>query len=197
MVWPSAEAAGVVNRYWLERTAFEKVHKFPDIVKTADLIEAGNWFSWRLCFKRLKAIPKTHRPACMKLLRVAQKQRVNTGDPELRALHSLMDSKIDPFQCFIAPISPAVYMHRLQPVVLDGQRIGLTIKAERMKGNRVRVFYHAPKETRAVRFEKAEAIAGPSSSPYLAEQGFYDYSTRFHVKELTAGDKNPQRAIGG
>jgi len=187
----------VVNRYWLERTSFEKVHKFPDIVKTADLIECGNWFSWRLCFKRLKAVPKTHRPACMKLLRIAQKQRVNTVDPDLRALHKLMESKIDPFQCFIAPISAEVYMHRVQPIVLDGQKIGLTIKAERMKGNRVRVFYHAPKESRALRFEKAEAVAAPSSNPYLAAHGFYDYSTRFHVKELTAGDKNPQRAVGG
>lgn len=187
----------MVNRYWLERTSFEKVHKFPDIVKTADLIECGNWFSWRLCFKRLKAVPKTHRPACMKLLRVAQKQRVNTVDPDLRALHKLMESKIDPFQCFIAPISAEVYMHRVQPIVLDGQKIGLTIKAERMKGNRVRVFYHAPKESRSLRFERAEAVAAPSSNPYLAAHGFYDYSTRFHVKELTASDKNPQRNIGG
>jgi hypothetical protein len=133
----------------------------------------------------------------MKLLRVAQKQRVNTGDADLRALYNLMESKIDPFQCFIAPISPEVYMHRLQPVVLDGKRIGLTIKAERMKGNRVRVFYHAPKESRALQFHKAEAIAGPSSNPYLAEHGFYDYKTQFHVKELTASDKNPQRTIRG
>lgn len=187
----------MVNRYWLERTAFEKVHKFPEIVKTADLIECGNWFSWRLCFKRLKAVPKTHRTACMKLLRIAQKQRVNTIDPDQRALHKLMESKIDPFQCFIAPISAEVYMHRAQPILLEGKKIGLTIKAERMKGGKARVFYYAPSETRALRFERAEAVAAPSSNAYLAAHGFYDFSTRFHVKELTASDKNLLRATEG
>lgn len=172
-----------MNRYELERKTFIKAFGEAAIVKTADLIAESSWFSWRHCYARLRELKGEARAAGIKLVRVAQKQRWYPSDPERREFIKHLDGKADPMQSFTGPINPGVYLHRCQPIMSDGKKIGLTLKAERLPGNKVQIYYMS-KVARPLKLERVEVVVKPSSVPYLASIGMKDHRTNYHVKIL-------------
>jgi hypothetical protein len=172
-----------VNRYDLERKWFVKAYGEPAILKTADLIADDGWFSWRHCYLRLRELKKPARESAMKLLRVAQKQRWYAPDPERRDFNKFLKAKADPMQSFLSPVAPGVYQHRCQPILSNGKRVGLTLFGERIRGNKVQIFYQSD-ETRPMRLERIEIVVKPSRVDYLASLGMKDHRTNYHVKIL-------------
>lgn len=173
-----------MNRYMLERQSFEAAHPRAEILKTADLIAENLWFSWRHCFKRIKALPKAARKDAVRLLRVAQKQRRHCMDADQKWLYDRLESQIDYMQSFTAPLTPSAYALRLQPIMLNGERIGLTLGGKRQKGGRVTVFYKS-KVNNALEVEKIETVQAPTDSEYLNAHGAMVRRSVFHVRLKT------------
>jgi len=173
-----------MNRYLLERQAFASAHPSAEILKTADLIAESLWFSWRHCFKRVKALPKAARKDALRLLRIAQKQRRHCMDADQKWLYDRLDGQIDYMRSFTIPLTPAAYALRLAPIMLGGERIGLTLGGKRYKGNRVTVFYKS-KVNNALEVERVETLQVPTDSPYLNSIGEKFRRSVFHVRLKT------------
>lgn len=124
-------------RHEIERSRFFTKYGDHPILKTAELIALGMWFSWRLCKKRMRGVDRRDG---MRLLRQSAKARLEP-EPEQKWLLNFAQTKEDPFRFFDIPICPEAYHTRCQPVMLDGVRVGVTIRSERIKGNRARVYY--------------------------------------------------------
>lgn len=156
-----------------------------EIVKTADFIADGSWFSWVHCRKRLKALSKPVRKDAMKLLTVAQKQRRFGADELETQFSAFLKRQIDPMQSFVVPVQPGAYATRVQPVFLGGKKIGHTLGAERLKGGKL-VIYYTSKDGRPMRCVKVEAAQVPTGSDYLNSIGMRHNQTRFHVEPMGA-----------
>jgi hypothetical protein len=175
-------------RYEMERDRFSKLCGAAEILKTADLIAWSGWYSFRHCVKRVKALAKDQRKHAFRLLRAAQWQRKNPGDAAMAWLLGRIDSQVDFMQFFVAPIGAEVYVDRLQPIVDEsGEIIGRTLRADRIKGGRVRIYYKS-KLQEAVEFARAEPAKLSTGSGHLDSLGFFNARTTFHVKrkKLTA-----------
>lgn len=168
-------------KYAMERVRFVKLHGEKEILKTADLLEARDWFSLRHCVARIRALDENGRRSAMRLLRAAQHDRVRRGDKDERWFREYLDRKVDPLRFFVAPIEPAVYRDQVQPVVMDGKRIGVTLRGDRMSGNRVRVYYSS-KFDYAIELVRMEIRQTSTGSEYLDSMGFKNHSTVFHVR---------------
>lgn len=61
-------------RHDIERNRFVMKHGELPILKTADMIADGKWFSWKLCKKRMRGVDRRDG---MRLLRQSAKARVD------------------------------------------------------------------------------------------------------------------------
>jgi hypothetical protein len=170
-------------KYEIEKLRFEKLHGYKPIVKTATLIADHKWFSWGLCRRRLKELGPAWRDG-MRLLRAAQYDRNKAQDPAMREFHAFMDKKVDFLKFFDAPITPETYNVRAQPVIMDSQRIGVTLKGERRPGNVMRIYYSST-DNHALELVCAKAVQKSTGSAYLDAHGARFCVTEFHVKRLT------------
>jgi hypothetical protein len=170
-------------KYEIEKLRFQKLHGYRAIVKTATLIADHKWFSWSVCKKRLKELRSAWRDG-MRLLRAAQYDRKKVPDEAMRKFHAFLDKKVDFLKFFDAQITPEVYNARAQPVILDGKRIGVTLKGERRPGNVMRIYYSST-DNHALELVCAKAVQNSTGSAYLDAHGARLCVTEFHVKRLT------------
>jgi hypothetical protein len=168
-------------KYEIERKRYLLLCGEPGVLKTADLLAARDWFSWRHCLRRLRQVPKEQRPVAMKLLRAAQEERRRPANRETAEFWKSLERGKDMLKFFEAPIHPGIYRDRAQPVVRNGQRIGVTICAERMRGNKVRVYYRS-KEDRLLELSRIEVKQLSTGSPYLDAKGARLNVTVYHVE---------------
>lgn len=169
-------------RYELEKSRFEKLYPGRSILKTADLIAEGLWFSWVHCRRRVKELPKEGRRFAWRLLRAAQFVRSQPPDADRAQLYAIVDRTTDPLRFFVAPLSPAVYAGRFQPIIdEEGGRIGFTKRTERMPGNKVRVYYSG-QFTETLEFMSATAEMVPDKNPYFRSLGMKEAVTTYQVK---------------
>ena len=168
-------------KYEIERKRYLLLCGNPEILKTANLLAARDWFSWRHCLRRLRRVPKDQRPVAMKLLRSAQEERRRPANKDIAAFWSSLERGKDMLKFFEAPVHPGVYRDRAQPVILNGQRIGITILAERMPGNKARVYYRS-KEDRLLTLARVEVKQLSTGSQYLDSKGARINVTEYHVE---------------
>jgi len=168
-------------KYEIERKRYLLLCGNPGVLKTADLLAARDWFSWRHCLRRLRQVPKDQRPVAMKLLSAAQEERNKPLDRDTATFWQSLERGKDMLKFFEAPIHPGIYRDRAQPIMLSGQRIGVTICAERMRGNKVRVYYRS-KDDKMLTLARIEVKQGSTGSAYLDAHGAKSHVTVFHVE---------------
>jgi hypothetical protein len=168
-------------KYEIERKRYLLLCGNPGILKTADLLAARDWFSWRHCLRRLRLVPKEQRQVAIRLLRAAQDERRRPADRDIAAFWQSLERGKDMLKFFEAPLLPGVYRDRAQPVVLNGQRIGLTICAERTHGNKARVYYRS-KEEKVLALTRVEVKQQSTGSAYLDVHGAKAHVTVYHVE---------------
>lgn len=159
-------------KYQMERKRFNLLCGEQEIEKTAELIAYRSWYSWRHCLKRMRQVPADQRAYAWKLLRAAQAQRAIPWSKEDAWFDAFIQSKIDFLKCFTVKAHPAAYKARAQPVVMNGERIGMTLKAERAKAGMILVYYTS-KYNRAVKCIGVKAVLGNKESPVPSEQSVF------------------------
>ena len=168
-------------RYNLERQRFVKLCGETELLKTADMLAERSWFSWRHCIKRVRELKPEHKKLAYRLLRAAQWKRETPADDAERWFAELVGSKVDPLRFFVAQITPELYRDRLQPVLMDGKKIGVTLMAQRMKGGRARVYYSSA-FNQAVELERVQFSKEKTGSDFLDSLGMFSARSTFHVK---------------
>ena len=143
--------------YDIERSRFVKLCGERELLITADNIASRSWFSWRHCLRRVRAIERDKRMYAMKLLRAAQKERTRPLYKEQATMLNLCKQKAEMLRFFIAPLTALIYKDTAQPVVLNSKRVGITLFAERMRGNKARVYYSS-KLNKALAFKRAVCV---------------------------------------
>jgi len=88
----------------------------------------------------MKKLSKAHRKAAWVFLRAAQAERFNYTAEEFD-LDQRLEARAQMLKFFIVPITPAIYAMGARPMMLGSARIGITLKFERAKGNKCRVYY--------------------------------------------------------
>lgn len=169
-------------RYEMERRRFVLLHGEAGILKTADLIAARSWYSWVHCRKRLRVLGKQDRPSAVKLLKAAKVQRAQHGDPAEKWLHGRLDAHVEILKFFMAPLVPGVYLDRCQQILMRGQRIGITLRADRVKNDMARVYYMSRNDN-VLKCTGVEIVNGSTGSEFLDSEGIKEQRTVFHVIE--------------
>ena len=119
-------------RYERERARFIKFHGEKAVLKSADALANGWWFSWRKAF--LEA--KESGPDAMNILREARDCKGQDKD-----LRWMLDKlRLQSKGSFEMPIYAYSYFLPCQPIFCDGERVGLSCHTERLKGGKARVY---------------------------------------------------------
>lgn len=127
-------------RFLIELRRFVKICGNKMIRNIGQRIAHRSWYSPKEYRKALRLLPATQRNAASHYLRAAKYERQHY-DQQAMWFEKYLQSKIDPLKCFEIPITPAAYITGAHRMMLGVGKVGVTLKFERIKGNRCRVYY--------------------------------------------------------
>lgn len=127
-------------RFLIEQRRFDKVCGDKVIMNIGQRIAHRSWYSWKEYHKALRILPKENRPAARQYLRAAQQER-QFYNPDAMWSEKYLESKVDHLRSFEVPITPAVYIVGAHRMMLGAAKVGVTLKFDRIKNNKVRVYY--------------------------------------------------------
>jgi hypothetical protein len=168
-----------MSKYHYERITFKKKHQGEELVKLADAIADVKFYSFRKTYAAIHALPVEARKDAMRLLRIAQEDR-GKPMPELKELWKNVQLKRSVTGHFdLADNRPAAYMHPIQRLELSGRLIGITTWSERIRGNKIRVYYSAT-ET-GLKLKKIEIR--DRASDYFKSLNVHIWQAVFHCEK--------------
>ena len=127
-------------RFMIELRRFEKICGNQAMLTIGQRIAHRSWYSSKEYRKVLRQLPKDQRKSAHQYLRAAQQER-QYYNPEAIWLEQMLHKKVDYLKSFDVPITPAVYITGAHRMMLGAARIGITLKFERIKNNRFRIYY--------------------------------------------------------
>lgn len=140
-------------RFGIELDRFRKL-RGDQVVENIGLhIASKNFYVWRSLYAAMHKVPREKRHHAWKFLKAAKAERKIFNDAEQQLeriidkafpteyekLHGSTRSRIA--RSFEVPITPHVYTRPLCEVRMGSGVIGRTIRAERIPGNRARIWY--------------------------------------------------------
>lgn len=169
----------LTSKYHYERISFVKKHGEQPILKTTDAIAEYLWFSFRKTYQAVRILDPRARADAFRLLRYAQEARI-FQPKEMTDLWSDVGIRQHGRGFFDVAVSrPAAYMHPVQRLEINGAFVGITTRAERIPGGKIRIHYSSKLE--ALKLKKIEIR--DRACDYLKSQDLHIWQAVFHCEK--------------